>query len=82
MQQKKTFATFNHQKNYDIEEYNAEQAKERNSAKGIYNDKVEDILKKLTVLVSNVSDSRTISDAEDLENSKIGQANKNKSMVL
>lgn len=32
--------------------------------------------------MQNISESRTISDAEDLENSKIGQANKNKSMVL
>jgi hypothetical protein len=29
-----------------------------------------------------VCDSRTISDQEDLENTKIGQAAKNKSMVL
>jgi len=36
----------------------------------------------LTTLIQNVTDSRTISDQEDLENTKIGQASKNKSMVL
>lgn len=83
MQQKKTFAIFQHQKNYEIEEYNSEQLKERNMAKSNYNEKVEDIIsKRLQNLVDSVSNSRTISDAEDLENSKIGQANKNKSMVV
>ena len=32
--------------------------------------------------MTQVSESRTISDQEDLENTKIGQAAKNKSMVL
>lgn len=83
MQQKKTFGVLNTPKLYELEDFNTEQQKERLAAKSTYNEKVDEIIaKKLTILVQNVSESRTISDAEDLENSKIGQASKNKSMVL
>ena len=47
-----------------------------------YNDKVEEIIKKLDGLVGIVGDSRTLREEEDLEHSKMGQQTKNKSMVL
>jgi hypothetical protein len=48
-----------------------------------YNEKVDDIIsKKLAVLVTKVADSRTLKEEEDLENAKMGQAAKHKSMVL
>lgn len=83
MQNKKTYLEYRTQRNFEIDDFNQEQSKWRHEVKQHYNEKVEEIItKKLTNLVTNVSDSRTISDAEDLENSKIGQASKNKSMVL
>ena len=47
-----------------------------------YNDKVEELIKKLDGLVSVVGESRTLREEEDLEHSKMGQQTKNKSMVL
>jgi dynein heavy chain len=83
MQVKTTYYVFRSQKNYEIDDFNHDQTRHRHETKAHYNEKVEEIIaRKLTSLVTNVSDSRTISDAEDLENSKIGQASKNKSMVL
>ena len=83
MQNKKTYLEYRQQRNFEIDDFNTEQSKWRHEVKQHYNEKVDEVInKKLTNLVSNVSESRTISDAEDLENSKIGQASKNKSMVL
>lgn len=47
-----------------------------------YNDRVDEIIKKLEVLVGLVSESRSLREEEDMEHAKMGQANKNKSMVL
>lgn len=47
-----------------------------------YNDKVDEIIKKLEVLVTQVGESRTLREEEDLEHTKMGQQTKNKSMVL
>jgi len=47
-----------------------------------YNERVEDIIKKLETLVGLVSESRSLREEEDMEHAKMGQANKNKSMVL
>jgi hypothetical protein len=48
-----------------------------------YNTKVDEIIqKRLTLLVTAVSDSRTLKEEEDLEHAKMGQAAKHKSMVL
>ena len=38
-----------------------------------YNDKVEEIIKKLDTLVAIIGDSRTLREEEDLEHSKMGQ---------
>lgn len=59
-----------------------EQRSERESAKNLYNDRVEDIIKKLETLVQQVNESRSLREEEDLEHTKMGQQAKNKSMVL
>jgi len=70
-------------KTYEIDDFINDQKRHRDEIKTHYNEKVEDIInKKLTQLVTQVTESRAISDQEDLENTKIGQAAKNKSMVL
>jgi gamma-glutamylcyclotransferase (GGCT)/AIG2-like uncharacterized protein YtfP len=50
--------------------------------KSHYNERVEEIIKKLETLVGLVSESRSLREEEDMEHAKMGQANKNKSMVL
>ncbi len=47
-----------------------------------YNDKVDEIIRKLEGMVGQVSESRSLREEEDMEHAKMGQANKNKSMVL
>jgi hypothetical protein len=47
-----------------------------------YNDRVDEIIKKLEAMVALVSESRSLREEEDMEHAKMGQANKNKSMVL
>ena len=47
-----------------------------------YNDRVDEIIKKLEAMVGLVSESRSLREEEDMEHAKMGQANKNKSMVL
>jgi hypothetical protein len=47
-----------------------------------YNDRVDEIIKKLEIQVNLVSESRSLREEEDMEHAKMGQANKNKSMVL
>jgi len=39
-------------------------------------------MKKLEAMVALVSESRSLREEEDMEHAKMGQANKNKSMVL
>jgi dynein heavy chain len=83
MQVKTTYLVYRQQRSFEIEDFNAEQLNHRVATKTHYNEKIDDIIsKRLTNLVNAVSESRTITDAEDLENTKIGQASKNKSMVL
>lgn len=83
MQVKTTYYVYRQQRNFEIEDFNSEQMRHRQETKTHYSDKVEEIInKKLVSLVTMIKDSRTISDAEDMEGSKIGQASKNKSMVL
>lgn len=63
MQVKTTYFIFRSQKNYEIEDFNTDQLKHRLDTKAHYNEKVEEIItKKLTTLVQNIADSRTISD--------------------
>jgi hypothetical protein len=63
MQVKTTYYVFRGQKNYDIEDFNTDQVKHRNDTKTHYNEKVEEIIsKKLTSLIKDITDSRTISD--------------------
>ena len=47
-----------------------------------YNDRVDEIIKKLEAMGALVSESRSLREEEDMEHAKMGQANKNKSMVL
>jgi len=83
MQVKIPFYVAKRQGALEIDEYILDQAKHRNDSKLHYSEKVDSIISdKLTKLVGTISESRTISDQEDLENIKIGQATKNKSMVL
>lgn len=83
MQVKQTYFISRMPKTYEIDDFINDQKRHRDEIKTHYNEKVEDIInKKLTQLVTQVTESRTISDQEDLENTKIGQAAKNKSMVL
>lgn len=73
-------------KSYELEPFMDEQKAQRNDGttcvKAHYNEKVDEILKKLETLVQVVSESRSLRDEEDLDHAKMGQANKNKSMVL
>lgn len=39
-------------------------------------------MKKLDAMVAQISESRSLREEEDMEHAKMGQANKNKSMVL
>jgi hypothetical protein len=39
-------------------------------------------MKKLEAMVALISESRSLREEEDMEHAKMGQANKNKSMVL
>lgn len=67
---------------YEIEDFFREQKNDREVVKQHYNDKVEEIMKKLDGLISQVGESRTLREEEDLEHAKMGQQTKNKSMVL
>ena len=69
-------------KTYELEDFFREQKNERELVKQHYNDKVEEIIKKLDGLVGVVSESRTLREEEDIEHAKMGQQTKNKSMVL
>lgn len=84
MQTKKTFSIPNTTKMMDMSEFVAEQkAKRDGDVKSHYSAKVDHIItKSLENLVSNVSESRTLKEEEDLEHAKMGQAAKHKSMVL
>lgn len=83
MQTQKTFCIPKGAKFPELTDFVGEQKSSRESVKQHYNEKVDDIIsKKLAVLVTKVADSRTLKEEEDLENAKMGQAAKHKSMVL
>lgn len=84
MASKKTFSIPSSGKGMvELDEFFRQQKNDRdNEIKQHYNDKVDDIIKKLEDLVKQVSDSRTLREEEDLEHTKMGQQTKNKSMVL
>lgn len=73
-------------RSYELEPFMEEQKIERVDRQGCmkqhYNDRVDEIIKKLEILVGLVSESRSLREEEDMEHAKMGQANKNKSMVL
>lgn len=73
-------------KSYDLEPFMEEQKLDRVDRAGCvkqhYNDRVDEIIKKLEIIVTAVSESRSLREEEDMEHAKMGQANKNKSMVL
>jgi gamma-glutamylcyclotransferase (GGCT)/AIG2-like uncharacterized protein YtfP len=73
-------------KSYDLEPFMEEQKMDRVDRPGCvkqhYNDRVDEIIKKLDNMVTFVSESRSLREEEDMEHVKMGQANKNKSMVL
>jgi len=51
--------------------------------KAAYNNSVEEIINgKLTKLINFINESTTVSDQDDLDSAKMGQAAKHKSMVL
>lgn len=74
------------QRSYELEAFMEDQSSERvvrpGCVKQHYNDRVDEITQKLKVMVTIVSESRSLREEEDMEHSKMGQANKNKSMVL
>lgn len=83
MQCKTTYQVHKNQKNYEIEDFNQDQQKHRGDTKTHYNEQVQLIIEtKLTNLISAIQKSRTQPEQEDMESTKIGQATKNKSMVL
>lgn len=69
-------------KQFELEDFVREQKNERENVKQHYNDKVDELIKKLELLVTAVGESRTLREDEDMEHTKMGQQTKNKSMVL
>lgn len=82
MQGPKTFIVPKGTKNVTLTDFVNDQKQGRDLQKTHYNERVDDITKKLSVLVEEVSNSRTLKEEEDLEHAKMGQAAKHKSMVL
>jgi len=83
MQCRQTFSVQRATRQFEIEDFIAEQKTHREGSKSHYSDRVEDIINnKLSSLVGAICESRTLREEEDLENTKMGQAQKNKSMVL
>ncbi len=79
--------TFNINKNnsasFEIQAFMEEQKSNRDLTKGKYNTFVEDIIQnKLANLLKAIENSTSMTDQDDLDNNKIGQAAKHKSMVL
>jgi hypothetical protein len=82
MQTPKTFIVPKGTKNVSLTDFVNDQKQGRDTQKAHYNDKVDEITKRLSLLVEGVSNSRTLKEEEDLEHAKMGQAAKHKSMVL
>ena len=82
MQVQKTFCVPKG-KTVDLVDFVNDQKTQRELVKAHYNERVDEIIsKRLSLLVLAVGESRTLKEEEDLENSKMGQAAKHKSMVL
>ena len=73
MQVQKTFHVPKGAKQFELEEFVREQKNERENVKGHYNEKVEEITKKLESLVGKISESRNLREDEDIEHTKMGQ---------
>ena len=82
MQSVKTFMVPKTGKTFELDDFVREQKSDRENVKQHYNDKVDEIIKKLETMVQVVSESRTLREEEDMEHTKMGQQTKNKSMVL
>ena len=84
MQSKMTFEHNKNNKNQvDLNEFIESQKSHRDTQKQHYNEKVDDIItKNLIGLVHELDAARSLKEEEDLESTKMGQAAKNKSMVL
>jgi hypothetical protein len=83
MQVKPTFLIVKQQQNFDIQNFMEEQKGHRELMKGAYNNSVDDIItKRLANLVKSIEDSTSVSEQDDLDSAKMGQAAKHKSMVL
>lgn len=72
MQSVKTFMVPKMSKTFELEDFVREQKNERENVKQHYNDKVDEIIKKLEGLVQQVSESRTLREEEDMEHTKMG----------
>ena len=57
---------------YELDDFFREQKNERENVKQHYNDRADEIIKKLENLVGGVSESRTLREEEDMEHSKMG----------
>lgn len=83
MRSKQTFKIPANGRYNKIGDFIADQKNEREGIKTHYNDKVEEIIsKRLANLVDAVGESRSLKEEEDLEQAKMGQVAKHKSMVL
>lgn len=83
MQNKLTFQVEKKQQSYELEVFMQAQRQHHEEAKTHYRSKVdEEIKNSLVNLTKKISDSRTLREEEDLENSKKGKAEKKKSIVL
>lgn len=68
-----TFSIPKSGKGMELEDFIREQKQDReNFIKQHYNDKVDEIIRKLETLVGAVSESRTLREEEDLEHTKMG----------
>ena len=82
MQSKLTFHVEKKQASYELEVFMQAQRQHHDEAKNHYRSKVdEEIKNSLVNLTKKISDSRTLREEEDLENSKKGKAEKKKSIV-
>lgn len=83
MQKIKCFKELKPNKTYKLEEdFIPDQKKGREDAKNHYENKINDIISKLSELTNNVSESKNIRDEEDFENTGIGQKVKHKAMTV
>lgn len=83
MQSKPTFIiNKNTSTSFEISTFMEDQKKDRDVVKSTYNLLVEDIILKGENVIKAIENSTSMTDQDDLDNNKIGQAAKHKSMVL